>query len=100
MKYILSKDFAKSLQKLNGKELRSVLAVIDEVEAADSVEKITDCKKLVNYNNVYRIRIGNKRAFFTLHIEITNDKVIFHFLVSRGQAYTKAMNKELRRIDS
>lgn len=37
MKYKLSKAFGKSLERLGGKELRSVLAVLDEVERVSSI---------------------------------------------------------------
>lgn len=100
MKYKLSKDFGKSLEKLNGKELQSALNMLDEVERALSIEEITDCKKLVGYSNVYRIRVGSRRAFFTLHIEIVDDIVFFRYLVPRGQAYDKKMEKSLRKIDN
>lgn len=99
MKYKLSKEFGKSLERLGGKDLRSVLAVIDEVGDAVVLADISDCKKLVNYKNVYRIRIGSRRAFFTFHIEILDDMVFFRYLVPRGQAYDKAMEKALRRAD-
>lgn len=99
MKYRLSKDFGKSLERLGGKDLRSVLAMLDEVEAAVSIKEISDCKKLVNYQNVYRIRVGGRRAFFTFHVEIIDDVVFFRYLVSRGQAYDKAMEKVLRKAD-
>lgn len=100
MKFKISKDFGKSLERLNGKELRSVLSVFDEVEAADSLSDITNCKKLVNYHSVYRIRIGSRRAFFTFHIEWIDGVVFFRFLVARGQAYDKTMEKALRKADT
>ena len=99
MKYKLSKAFGKSLERLGGKDLRSVLAVLDEVELASSIYDITDCKKLTNFENVYRIRIGSRRAFFTFHIEIVDDDVFFRYLVSRGQAYDKTMEKALSKAD-
>ncbi len=99
MKYKLSKAFGKSLEHLGGKDLRSVLAVLDEVERANSLYEITDCKKLINFTNVYRIRIGSRRAFFTFHIEIVDDDVYFRYLVSRGQAYDKTTIKALSKAD-
>ena len=63
-----SKDFKKSVKKLSGKMLDSVRRVVEEVKNAESLKDITDCKKLVGYRNVYRIRIGDYRAFFTFHI--------------------------------
>ena len=94
-----SKEFEKSVKKLSGKMLDSVRGVISEVKNAESIKDITDCKKLVGYRNVYRIRIGDYRAFFTFHVEIINDTVIFRYLVSRGEAYAKKMDESLKRID-
>ena len=94
-----SKDFEKSVKKLSGKMLDSIRRVIAEVKNAESIKEITDCKKLVGYRNVYRIRIGDYRALFTFHIEIVNDTVIFRYLVSRGEAYDKKMDESLKRID-
>ena len=94
-----SKDFEKSVKKLSGKMLGSIRKVITEVKNAENIKDITDCKKLVGYRNVYRIRIGDYRAFFTFHIEIVNDTVIFRYIVSRGEAYAKKMDESLKRID-
>ena len=94
-----SKDFKKSVKKLSGKMLDSVRRVVAEVKSAESIKDITDCKKLVCYRNVYRIRIGDYRAFFTFHIEIVNDTVFFRYLVPRGEAYGKKTQVELKRID-
>lgn len=94
-----SKDFEKSVKKLSGKMLDSIRRVIAEVKNAESIKEITDCKKLVGYRNVYRIRIGDYRAFFTFHVEIVNDTVFFRHLVSRGEAYDKKMDESLKRID-
>ena len=94
-----SKDFEKSVKKLSGKMLGSICKVITEVKNAENIKDITDCKKLVGYRNVYRIRIGDYRAFFTFHIEIVNDTVFFRYLVSRGEAYAKKMDESLKRID-
>lgn len=94
-----SKDFEKSVKKLSGKMLDSIRRVIAEVKNAESIKEITDCKKLVGYRNVYRIRIGDYRAFLTFHIEIVNDTIFFRYLVSRGEAYDKKMDESLKRID-
>ena len=94
-----SKDFEKSVKKLSSKMLDSIRRVIAEVKNAESIKEITDCKKLVGYRNVYRIRIGDYRAFFTFHVEIVNDTVFFRYLVSRGEAYDKKMDESLKRID-
>ena len=94
-----SKDFEKSVKKLSGKMLNSIRRVIMEVKNAESIKDITDCKKLVGYRNVYRIRLGDYRAFFTFHVEIVSGTVFFRYLVSRGEAYAKKIDESLKRID-
>ena len=71
-----SKDFEKSVKKLSGKMLDSIRRVIAEVKNAESIKEITDCKKLVGYRNVYRIRIGDYRAFFTSVITLRMESSI------------------------
>lgn len=99
MKVDYSKDFEKSVKKLSGKMLDSVRRAIKEVKEVDDVKDITDCIKLVGYKSVYRIRIGDYRAFFIFHIEVVDDTVKFKYLVSRGEAYGKKIKTELNRLD-
>lgn len=99
MKVQYSKEFAKAMNKLSGKVLKSAVAAINEVIDARSIEEITDCKKIESLNNVYRIRIGNRRAFFVLHIEIEGDIVKFEYLFNRGEAYDKKNMEKLRSRD-
>ena len=94
-----SKDFNKSVRKLSGKILQSVIETIDEVKAAESIEQISNCKKIESLNSVYRIRIGDKRAFFVLHVQIEGDLVMFEYLLSRGEAYDKKNMQKLRKKD-
>ena len=99
MKVDFSKDFNKAIRKLSGKILQSVIATIDEVKMAPSIEYISNCKKIESLNSVYRIRIGDKRAFFVLHIQIEGDLVMFEYLISRGEAYDKKNMLKLRNKD-
>ena len=99
MKVDYSKVFIKAFNKLSGKQRGSVRDAIAEVKKAQGLEEITDCIRMVGYHTVYRIRIGGYRAFFTFHVEIVDDVVKFQYLVSRGQAYTKKIEKELKRLD-
>ena len=94
-----SKEFSKAMEKLSGKLLKSAVTAINEVIDASSIEEITDCKKIESLNSVYRIRIGDRRAFFVLHIEIEDDLVKFEYLVSRGEAYDKKNLQKLRNRD-
>ncbi|MCH5247537.1 MAG: hypothetical protein J1E99_05195 [Muribaculaceae bacterium] len=100
MKVRFSREFAKAFSKLSGKMLESARRAVNEVIDATSLDDITDCKKLVGMNNVYRIRIGNKRAFFVLHVFIDDEFIVFEYLVNRGEAYTAEMNKKLRKKDT
>lgn len=99
MKTRYSKEFEKTVRKLSGKTLNSVRNTILEVKNASCLEEISDCKKLVDFDNVYRIRIGRLRAFFIFHIEIVNDYVFFKYLIPRGEAYDKKNTELLRKAD-
>ncbi len=94
-----SKEFERAIKKLSGKILDAVRNVIKEVKAANEIKDITDCKKLIGYRSIYRIRIGDYRAFFIFHVEIVNDTVKFKYLTSRGEAYGKKIKTELKRLD-
>ena len=87
------------VDKLSGKVLSSVLDMIREVKNANGIDEITNCKKLIAYKSVYRIRIGDYRAFFIFHVKIVDDTVKFEYLVSRGEAYDKKVQSELRKKD-
>ncbi len=99
MKVEYSKAFIKVSKKLSGKTLDSLRRTIIEVKAAKELSEISNCKKLTNFTNTFRIRIGDYRAFFTCHIEVVDGVVKFEFLVSRGQAYSKEMMQKLRSKD-
>ena len=100
MKVEYSKDFEKSVRKLSGKVLHSIINMIDEVKNASSIKDITDCKKIDTLNNVYRIRVGSKRAFFVLHISLDGDVARFEYLFSRGEAYDKKNIDKLHKRDT
>ena len=99
MKVKFSSSFINAVKKLSGKMLDSIKRTIEEVKHADSIKDITDCKKLIGYSKIYRIRIGDYRALFTLEIEISGDIVFFQYLTTRGEAYGKRMKTELKRMD-
>lgn len=97
-------NFQRSLkrQPVNypGKMLESVRIAVQEVINAQSIEELTDCKKLVDYDYIYRLRIGSYRAFFSFHVQIMDGCVQFLYLVPRGQAYDKKMENNLKRKDA
>lgn len=97
MNVLYSKSFIKAAHKLSGKYKNTLQDIIIEVKAAKSIEELTDCKKLTNFSNAYRIRIGDYRAFFIL--TIVNNTVNFEYLINRGDAYNKEYIKNLRKKD-
>jgi len=99
MKVEYSKAFIKASKKLSGKHLESLQRAIAEVKTAMHISEITDCKKLTNFSNTYRIRMGGYRAFFTCHVEVIDGVVMFEYLVPRGQAYSKEMIQKLNAKD-
>jgi mRNA-degrading endonuclease RelE of RelBE toxin-antitoxin system len=100
MKVEFSREFEKSVKRLTGKMLSSVRDMIQEVIDAKTINDISNCKKLVDFDSVYRIRIGDYRAFFVLHIQTMGNVVMFQYLVSRGEAYDRKIKKNLRAKDS
>ena len=93
----ISKEFEKSAKKLSGKYKESLKNVILEIRAAQSVSDIVNCKELIGYNSVYRIRMGDYRMFFLL--EIAEQTVFLKYLVRRGEAYNKEYQKKLKHND-
>ena len=97
MKVEFSKAFEKAVRRLSGKMLESVRNAVQDVIDADCIEDLTDCKKLVDYEFIYRLRIGSYRAFFSFHVQIKDDCVMFLYLVPRDQAYDRKMGNNLKR---
>lgn len=97
MRVEFTKDFEKSVSKLSGKMKDSLVMVIQEVAAAKTIDEIKNCKPIVNAPSIYRIRIGDKRAFFHYGIIVEEGMVTFIRLLSRGQAYNKENEKYLKR---
>ena len=93
----ISKEFEKSARKLSGKYKESLKNAMVEIRVAQSVEDIGNCRKLIGYNSVYRIRLGDYRIFFLL--EIVEQTVFLKYLVSRGDAYNKEYQEKLKLND-
>jgi mRNA-degrading endonuclease RelE of RelBE toxin-antitoxin system len=98
MKIKVSKEFEKSAKKLSGKYKESLKDMIAEIKSAGLVDEISDCKKLIGYHNIYRIRLGDYRTFFLL--EVIDQTVYIKYLVSRGEAYSKKYEQKLKESDT
>ena len=99
MKVEYSKAFVKAVKKLSGKMTDAVKNTIIETKEAENVSQLNNCEKLVGFQNTYRLRIGDLRAFFFLRVKSDGDTVIFEYLVPRGQAYGKKMKTSLKKKD-
>lgn len=99
MRVEFSKEFEKAVRKLSGKMLDSVRQAVQEVINAECIDELTDCKKLVDNEFIYRLRIGSYRAFFSFHVQIKDDCVNFLYLIPKGQAYDRKMQNNLQRKD-
>ena len=85
MKAKFKKSFAKDLRKkaLDKKLLKSVKAVIQEVEKTDSIGNIANLKKLKAEGTYYRIRSGDYR----IGLVIEKDTVHFVRMLHRSEIY-------------
>lgn len=79
------KSFAKDLKKRSQDKtlLQQVTQVIQDVEAAPTLQDIKNLKKLKANDNAFRIRIGDYR----LGLIIENDTVCFVRLLHRNEIY-------------
>ena len=93
----MSKEFEKSARKLSGKYKESLKNMLLEIKSTESIEEISNCKKLIGYNNIYRIRMGDYRSFFLF--EIIEQTIHLKYLVNRGEAYNKEYQQKLRKSD-
>jgi mRNA-degrading endonuclease RelE of RelBE toxin-antitoxin system len=100
MQVRFSKEFRKEYLKQSGKVRKSLLQVIEEVIRVKTLEEITNCKKITGLKNIYRIRTGDLRAFFTFHVMEEDGLLYFIALLHRGQAYDKKSMKKLRDSDA
>ena len=65
MKIIFLKEFSKDLDGLSLKSVKlSLKRVIEKMEAADTLSKIPNTKKLQGHKTAYRTRIGDYRLGF------------------------------------
>jgi mRNA-degrading endonuclease RelE of RelBE toxin-antitoxin system len=95
MKVEYSKQFVKAAYKLTGKYKTSLQRIINEVKQANDVTDLTNCIKMVGFQNSYRIKMGNYRLIFIF--KVVDDVTIFELLLSRGEVYRKEHEMSLRK---
>jgi mRNA interferase RelE/StbE len=84
MKVAFTKDFHKQLAEINDKKLsKAILAIIENVEQANSLKDIISVKKLKGHKAAYRIRSGDYRIGFF----IEKGEALFAAVVPRQSIY-------------
>jgi len=87
MRVEYSKQFVKAAYKLTGKYKVSLQRVISEILMIKDVADITNCIKMVGFQNSYRIKMGDYRLIFIF--KVVDQVVLFELLLSRGEVYRK-----------
>jgi len=84
MQLIFLKKFSKDLENINQpKDKKSILKVIEELRNLNSIDELSGVKKLVGFQNAYRIRSGNYR----IGVFIEGSTVEFARVVHRKDIY-------------
>lgn len=62
MKIVFLKSFLNDIKRVKDKKLKSkIKELILEIEYAESMEALTNVKKMKGYPSAYRVRVGNYR---------------------------------------
>ena len=95
LKVEYSKQFVKTTYQLTGKYKISLQGIISEIIRAKEVSNITNCIKMIGFQNSYRIKMGDYRMIFIL--KVVDHVVFFELLLSRGEVYRKKHEMNLRK---
>lgn len=95
MKVEYSKQFVKAAYRLTGKYKISLQRIISEIILVKDLAEITNCVKMVGFQNSYRIKMGDYRLIFIFRI--VDQVVLFELLLSRGEIYRKEHEMNLRK---
>ncbi|MDP2335703.1 MAG: hypothetical protein Q8N05_04480 [Bacteroidota bacterium] len=90
-----SKQFVKAAYKLTGKYKISLQRIISEIILVKDLADITNCVKMVGFQNSYRIKMGDYRLIFIFRV--VDQVVLFELLLSRGEVYRKEHEMNLRK---
>jgi mRNA interferase RelE/StbE len=84
VKALFRASFAKDLRSIKSKDILSrIKEVVEQVEKAQSLQEITNIKKLKGGRNYYRIRVGEYR----IGLIIENDEISFIRCLNRKEIY-------------
>ncbi|MEQ9423012.1 MAG: type II toxin-antitoxin system RelE/ParE family toxin [Cyclobacteriaceae bacterium] len=84
MKVVFLKKFSKDLDKINrSDDLNSILEIIELVKSADQISEVPGVKKLVGFNDAFRLRTGDYR----IGVFVSRDQVEFARVAHRKDIY-------------
>lgn len=78
MKIDIRKSFVKDADKLPAPFQKQLYAILAAVEKAESLNQITDCKKMSGHKTAYRIRMGQYRIGFYYENKIAEFVRVLH----------------------
>ena len=84
MNVVFKASFARDLRRVRDKHLRdSIREVIEHIEQADTLQEVTDVRRLKGGTGYYRVRIGDYR----LGLLVEGDTVTFVRFLHRKDIY-------------
>ena len=83
MKTKFKASFVKDLKNATPEILHRVQLVIEQIELTESIDLISNIKKLKNSKNYYRIRVGDYR----IGVSIEDNTVMFIRCLHRKEIY-------------
>ena len=84
MKALFRASFAKDLRSIKSKDILSrIKEIVEQVEKAQSLQEITNIKKLKGGRNYFRIRVGEYR----IGLIIESDEISFIRCLNRKEIY-------------
>jgi len=87
MKVKFDKSFIKAIDKIKDASLlKRIESVIYKLELVDSMDKVSNTKKLIGYTTYYRIKIGDYRIGLEL---INSNEVRLITVLHRKDIYNK-----------
>jgi mRNA interferase RelE/StbE len=87
MKVKFDKSFIKAIDKIKDASLlKRIESVIYKLELVDSIDKVSNTKKLIGYTTYYRIKIGDYRIGLEL---INSNEVRLITVLHRKDIYNK-----------
>ena len=85
MNVVFDKSFSKSIDKIRDEKVKErIIKIIVTVEKAETINEIPQIKKLVGWQNYYRIKSGDYRIAIELE---TNNTIRFILALHRKDIY-------------